>query len=310
MANLDLRPLSLGEILDRTFSLYRRHFLLFLGITALPHLLVLALNLAETMMSQIPAVPTPSPVEQLQARTSSGGLMAFGIVGLIVGVFIYFLTYVLSQGATVFAVSELYLGRNITIGESFGRMRGEIANLFGVLILNLILILGAPLVCFATAILSATPALVLLGFTLLLFPGLYFACRLIVCVPGALLENIGPRSALERSFKLTKDSAGRAFVIFLLYSIMLYAGILLFMFPFLFMVGLSAREPGMMRIWMAMSQIGSFLAGVLVSPFLTIATAVFYYDLRVRKEAFDLQVMMNPSGTAPTGTAGVPTMLS
>jgi hypothetical protein len=36
MADLDLRPLSLGEILDRTFSLYRRHFILFLGINAFP----------------------------------------------------------------------------------------------------------------------------------------------------------------------------------------------------------------------------------------------------------------------------------
>ena len=32
MADLDLRPLSLGEILDRTFSIYRKNFLLFAGI--------------------------------------------------------------------------------------------------------------------------------------------------------------------------------------------------------------------------------------------------------------------------------------
>ena len=37
-----LRPLSTGELLDRTFSLYRSHFGLFLGIFALPHLVVLA----------------------------------------------------------------------------------------------------------------------------------------------------------------------------------------------------------------------------------------------------------------------------
>jgi len=36
MAAIDLRPLSLGEILDRTFSLYRNNFLLFFGITAIP----------------------------------------------------------------------------------------------------------------------------------------------------------------------------------------------------------------------------------------------------------------------------------
>ncbi len=289
MANLDLRPLSLGEILDRTFSLYRRHFVLFLGITALPHLLVLALNLVQTMMTQIPAVRTPPPVEQLQSRSASG-LMAFGIVGVFVGLFVYLVAYLFAQGGTVYAVSELYLGRQTSIGASLRRMRGQLGSLFGVILLNGLAVMGATL--------------------LLIIPGIYVACRLITCVPAALLEDLGPRASLERSFRLTKDSAGRSFVIFLLYFIMVYAAILLFMFPFLFMAGLSAREPGMMRMWLAMSQVGSFLAGVLVNPFLTIATAVFYYDLRVRKEAFDLEVMMNPSGTIPTGTAGVPTILS
>ena len=289
MANLDLRPLSLGEILDRTFSLYRRNFLLFLGITALPNLLILALNLAQTLMTNIPATSVPQPVEQLQSRPATG-LLAFGFIGLLVGLFVYLVAYLFAQGGTVYAVSELYLGRQTSIGASLRRMRGQLGSLFGVILLNGLAVMGATL--------------------FLIIPGIYAACRLITCVPAALLEDLGPRASLERSFRLTKDSAGRAFVIFLLYFIMLYAAILLFMFPFLFMAGLSAKEPGMMRIWLSLSQVGNFLAGILVSPFLTIATAVFYYDLRVRKEAFDLQLMMNPSGSIPSGAGGVPTMLS
>ena len=142
----------------------------------------------------------------------------------------------------------------------------------------------------------------------MIIPGIYVACRLITCVPAALLEDLGPRSSLERSFRLTKGFAGRAFIIFLLYFILLYAAILLFMFPFLFAAGISAKDPGMVRVWLALSQVGNFLAAILVGPFLTIATAVFYYDLRVRKEAFDLQLMMNPSGSIPS--AGVPGVLS
>ena len=44
MDNVDLRPMSLGEVLDRTFTTYREHFLLFAGITALPYLLTLLFN--------------------------------------------------------------------------------------------------------------------------------------------------------------------------------------------------------------------------------------------------------------------------
>jgi membrane-anchored glycerophosphoryl diester phosphodiesterase (GDPDase) len=150
-----------------------------------------------------------------------------------------------------------------------------------------------------------------MGATLfLIIPGIYVACRLVTCVPAALLEDLGPRNSLERSFKLTKDNAGRSFIIFLLYFILLYAAIFLFMMPFIFMVGLSAKDPSAIRMWLAMAQVGNVVAAILVSPFLTIATAVFYYDLRVRKEAFDLQLMMNPSGNIPSGPAGVPHTLS
>ena len=289
MAGLDLRPLSLGEVLDRTFSLYRRHFLLFLGITAIPQLLILALNLTQTLLTKMPASPTNPPVEQLQSATS-GGLMAFGIVGVIVGLVIYFVAYLFAQGGTVFAVSELYLGRTTTIGASLGRMRGQLGSLLGVIMLNGLATMGAAL--------------------FLIIPGIYVACRLITCVPAALLEDLGPRSSLERSFRLTQGFAGRAFVIFLLYFILLYAAILLFMFPFLLAAGLATKDPGMMRFWLTLSQVGNSLAAVLVGPFLTIATAVYYYDLRVRKEAFDLQLMMNPGGAVSSGTAGVPSMLS
>jgi hypothetical protein len=289
MAQLDLRPLSLGEILDRTFSLYRRHFMLFLGITAIPNLLVLAYNLATTMMTKFPVAPVPVPPQQLQARAPSG-LFTLGFGGAILVLLIYWVVYLFAQGGTVYAVSELYLGRTTTIRESLGRVRGQVLNLMGVTLLNGLTIMGATL--------------------FLIIPGIYVACRLVTCVPAALLEDLGPRNSLERSFKLTKDNAGRSFIIFLLYFILLYAAIFLFMMPFIFMVGLSAKDPSAIRMWLAMAQVGNVVAAILVSPFLTIATAVFYYDLRVRKEAFDLQLMMNPSGNIPSGPAGVPHTLS
>src|SRR5260370_21846179 len=169
MANLDLRPLSLGEILDRTFSIYRRNFLLFLGITALPNLLVLALNLVQTMMTQIPVGPPPSPGQQLQARPASGPL-AFGIVGLFVGLFVYLVAYLFAQCGTVYAVSELYLGRQTSIGASLRRMLVQLVSLFGVILLN------------ALAVMAAT--------LFLIIPGIYRAFRLLTSVPATLLVDL------------------------------------------------------------------------------------------------------------------------
>lgn len=61
MSTLDLRPLSIGELLDRTFSLYRRNFALFIGIAAIPQLLVLALQLVQTAFLPSRTVLPPVP---------------------------------------------------------------------------------------------------------------------------------------------------------------------------------------------------------------------------------------------------------
>jgi hypothetical protein len=55
---------------------------------------------------------------------------------------------------------------------------------------------------------------------------------------------------------------------------------------------------------MGLAQVGTFIANVLVVPVITIASSILYYDLRVRKEAFDLQMMMAPLAGPVTG--GVP----
>jgi predicted secreted protein len=282
MSTLDLRPLSIGELLDRTFSLYRRNFLLFIGISAIPQLLVLALQLVQLAITPV-RVPFRPPVttdfQSLSPGFSMGGVMGL-LALLLVGFVIYVIAYLFSQGGTVFAVSELYLGRSTTIGQSLGRVRGELGSLFGVVLLNG-LVTG---VCFL----------------LLIIPGIYMVCRLCVCIPAALLENLGPRESLERSFGLTKDNVGRAFLILLLYFAILYAALFLFDIPFAIGIQFEAHDPSMVRMLSALMQVGNFIAGVLITPIVTIASSIFYFDLRVRKEAFDLQLMMNPlSGGVP-----------
>jgi hypothetical protein len=290
MSTLDLRPLSIGELLDRTFSLYRRNFLLFVGISAIPQLLVLALQLAQiAFMPASAAVARPAPSE---FQGASSILAAGGAVGIfllvIAAIVVYLVAYLFSQGGTVYAVSELYLGRATTIGQSLSRMRGELWSLFGVVFLNG-LVTG-------------------LCFLLLIIPGIYMACRLCVCIPAALLENLGPRESLERSFRLTKDNAGRAFLILLLYGVILYAALFLVDIPMMIGVASVAHDPVMVRVWTALMQVGNFIASVLVTPVFTIAASIFYFDLRVRKEAFDLQMMMNPQAVgvpAPRSATGL-----
>jgi hypothetical protein len=274
VANLDLRPLSLGEILDRTSSLYRRHFALFVGIAAGPQLLLMVIGLTRLWLVHAPIVPvTGSPLFRF-----SNGLAPLGFFGGL-GLFAFEeLVYTFAHGATVLAVSEIHFGRATTIGASLRRMWDNLGRLYLVTLLHIAAILG--------------------GIILLIIPGFYVACRLITSGPAALLESLGPVESLSRSFWLTKNNAGRSFVIYLLYYFLAITATALLVYPFNYAGGLSTKDPGMMRLIFSAGQVGSYLGAIVVGSIITISATIFYYDLRVRKEAFDLQLMMNPSGQA------------
>ncbi len=291
MPPLDLRPLSLGELLDRTFFLYRRNFLLFTGIAAIPYSLFLIVNLGSTLVSRVrlggPSFPVPGQMPSVGFGAAMAGSMIFAFIVLLAG----FIAYLFSVGGTVFAVSAIYMGQQTSIHASLRQVRGHAGTVFGVLFLSGLIMGG--------------------GFILLVIPGIYFACRICVAIAAALLENIGPSDAIGRSFSLTKDFAGRAFMIYLLYFAMAWGIIAVFQIPFLALIALYAKQPQIVTVGMILMQLGSFLANVLVAPVSTIGFALFYYDLRVRKEAFDLQVMMQAIGGAPAPapiTGGVPSM--
>jgi hypothetical protein len=79
--------------------------------------------------------------------------------------------------------------------------------------------------------------------------------------------------------------------------------------PFAIAVGVSQNDLLMLRTWTALSEVGTFAAEVLITPILTIGMAIFYFDLRVRKEAFDLQLMMNPLAGGAPAPRGATTLL-
>jgi len=264
LQNMDYRPLSLREILGRTFSLYRQNLLLFVGINVLPQLGMLAVSLGEGALN-----PKTWSAGGLLSDTTPADIWIGSLVLCVFGFAVYAFVYVIIQYPAVYAASDLYLGRDASI-------RGSLRlGIWRMVILDCVIFL------YASAI--------IVGGLLLVVPGIYLMCRLALCTPAALLENLGPWASLERSFRLTKGNARRSFLIFLLCSALGCAALLVFAFPFVVMAGLSLNEPGMLRMWTALSQVGTFFAAVLVMPIFTIATTIFYYDLRVRKEAFDPQ---------------------
>jgi hypothetical protein len=254
-----LRPLSTGELLDRTFSLYRTRFGLFVGIFALPHLVVLAY--------QCVGLTLQSPKPQL-ANVLLTSLWGIG------GAFLSLALSAASQAATVVAVSQVYLDRPASVTESFSKVKGQILGVVG---LSLLIGLAAGAACI-----------------LLIVPGVLLFVMWSLAVPAKVLENIGVGDSLSRSSDLTRGDRGRIFVIWVLFIVLGIGVGLLLRWPVEIAAGVSSMFALQRRgtEWQAALLVVTFISECLVGPLATIAFSLVYYDERVRKEAFDLQLMM------------------
>src|SRR5215469_18216689 len=248
----ELRPLTLGELLDRTFFLYRKNFILFAGIVALPHLALLAVQFAGVGLGSAKLLvgPTATIPWTLAVWAVSLGVTAA------------------SQGATVIAVSNVHLGRQTTITESFAGINGRIFYL-ALIMIGYWIGIGV-------------------GLALLIVPGIILALMWALTIPVAVIEDTGLRDSVNRSAELTKGHRGRVFVLGLLVIVLWYAIFMVWEIPIIAVMGVMAREHRSVSI-----PFGSFISQCLVGPLMTIGFSLLYYDERVRKEAFDLQLMMS-----------------
>jgi hypothetical protein len=266
--------MNLAELLDRTFFLYRQHFLLFTGITALPHLLLLALQMFGVIYNP------PQPF------TPTFGFPLFSIVMLVVQLIVMLVIYAATHAATVTAVSRLYLGGSASVVEVYSAIRGKI-----LLVVWMMVVLGI-----ASGV----------GFLFCIIPGVVLWLLFFLSVPVAILERKGLIDAATRSAELTRGWRFHILAIYLLYIVLIYVFTILWEIPVLLLGFMaSSGDPTAMPTWvLVVVAIGSFFTSCLATPLLSIATALVYYNQRVRNEGFDLEHMMSMlDDVAPASTS-------
>ena len=254
-----LRPLSVGEILDVSFTLYRRHFAplatVALVCAGVPMVLNLFLQSAGGLLSNLP-------------------LLAFYYV-------VFAVLNSIATAATVFIVSESYLGRPVGAREALRRA----APYFGRI-----------LVC------SMLLALVVgLGFLLMVIPGIVLATGLVLAIPTLVLEpGAGASASLSRSWELTRGSRWRMLGLIVTLLVLLYVpiaaigGVFALFLPQMTRVGVLG--PASTGALVAVALTG--LIQTFIYPLFYCVLTVAYYDLRVRKEGFDLEVLAATLQTA------------
>ena len=133
----------------------------------------------------------------------------------------------------------------------------------------------------------AAGILISLAFLLLIVPGIIVACGYSVVRQVVVLEDLpNATDALSRSWALTRGHRMTALVIAFVLSLVSAVP------------GGIAGLIGALTSNLVISQAFAALFAVLLAPLVPCGMTLYYYDLRVRKEAFDLQVLGQLMGAA------------
>jgi hypothetical protein len=307
----NLRPLTLGEILDRTAQLYRTHFVLLAGIASVYAAVLLALSLAQIAVQEILRARHMIPSELIVVTVAGAVLMA-PIVIVVGG---------LAVAANNRAVAWVHLGESASIRAAYRSIVPRLGRYLWLMILTTFIVwipLGLLYAGYLVFILlyivprhilspNSAPqdpqALIVFGFVTLSFGLVGLGCvvyailmglRYSLAVPACVIEDIKATQALRRSVELSRGSRGRIFLLGLL-VVAIQIGLSLITQVFFFVAAF--RDHGQLPVALRiLQQLVAFCTNTFVGPIYATGFTLFYYDQRVRKEGFDLEWMMNAAG--------------
>lgn len=260
-----LYPMGVGQIVDASIKLYRQHWKLLISIVAIP-LAVLSFLRALLVQHYVPTgvslTPFNPPPSSTVISNSVGPLLGITLGFLLIQ---YLVVTPFLTAAVARASADLYLNRPVTVPDVYRAAMKRFWSILGALILLSLAIAG--------------------GFILLIVPGIIFAVRLVLSPVPVMLEGAGPGRALGRSWQLSRGNFWRMVGLGMLVVILeeIVAGIIT-VIP-----ALLAHLAGPAG-WV-ISGAGSAAGLILVTPFQIIALVLLYFDLRIRKEGFDLALL-------------------
>ena len=299
-----LKPMMSTEILDAAFRLYRSNFATFLGIFAVLYVPVTLVMVAFSgyLFSQAQAALLGAMDQAAQKEAEQNLQMIQGLVFLVDLVLEALIAIPLATGALTCAVGLRYLNEPASIGKAYGQIFPIIFKYLGTALLNglvvglsfLVFLLPALFLLFtgniavsSLAFLVGLPFGVFFGYRFMTW---FFATTSIVC-----LEGLGGTRAMGRSRELVRGFGGRVFGMLFLTGMLQGAVI----GPVSFGIGfVSPLLTDSLALQYTMATVVQQVLGILVTPFFSAVLVLLYYDLRIRKEAFDLEVLAKNLGSA------------
>lgn len=281
MAPQALRPRRVGEILDAAIKLYFGNARVLMGSAAaivVPVqllsgiVLMSAYNDGNDISSGFAGIGhTITPAE---AHARLGATAINTVTQWVAGAFVL--------AACIKALSDAYLGESPT---GVGSLRFGLRRLLPLLGLTIVYTIGQ-----------------LLGFVALIITGIWLYGMWSVRVPACVIERTGPFSSLSRSYGLVKGRwwpvAGVLIVSYLMVAIigaLISAGLIA--------AAVSNSNPSV-QFAVTISVLSGIISGVLLQPFSAAVVTVLYYDLRIRKEGYDLELLADQLELQASGLSG------
>ena len=284
----DIRPMNFGELLDASLTIYRRHFGLFLKLA----IATLSLPVCLAVYFGAPLLENFNP----QAPNLST-MLALVPVGIL-----YYLAALVLTAGTVRIISESYLGRSPALGDALALGLSKLGALVGVglgkgIVLGLIMVGAIALTGGLAATVpkgggfGAVGLVVGAGVVGATWFAAFVLCGYGVTTPVVVLESL--RSAFDafgRSWELTR---GFKFKVLLLsvVTFLITNTIPSFVFRGLGAAFTRAAPPLGLALTAA-----SYILPLLLTPVFSAVITLMYYDFRVRREAFDLQILSQQLG--------------
>ncbi len=273
-----LRPLGVGEILDVAIKIYRARF----GVLVRTVAVVVGPVFALVAVIRI-SIPQSDNLFDPSQSGSTPEFEADQFWAFLAGTLVIFiLAFVASQvatGACFKAVGGAYLDEEPDWRESLRFARERLGSLLWLSVVLVVMIAPAFLAC--------------------IVPGIYLYVAWSVAAPVLLLEGITGRAALKRSRVLTKGRFWPTAGVLVLVAVLTGIVQAIFLGVLTGVVSITGNE-----VATAVAEaIGQTVSSAMTTPLSAAVITVLYFDLRVRKEGFDLALLARRLGVEP-GTGG------
>lgn len=290
MSEIALRPLSFGEVLDTAFNLFKRNFKTAVAVSAvimIPLALLGGAASAGLAPGDLAILEDPDPAPEAVLGLL-GSLMGAASIGALIQTF----GSLLVQAATTRLYAESYRGSVLPMGDALRYGLRRLPAMLGVTIVSSVVAFVGLLLCIA--------------------PGVWLYTAWAVAPAALIAEEIGPIRSLGRSFQLVKGSWWRTFGLLLVANILVTVLVSLVTAPLQIALGfgtaMSDPTAAFSGGYLAANTIISGVVTAVTVPFLAAVIVAIYFDLRVRKEGYDLERLIadldTPAPPVPPTGAG------